>query len=216
MELYSIILTSLELIGTVAFSVSGAMVAVSRGLDLFGVLFLGCITAFGGGITRDLLLGNTPPSIFSKPLLLLLAVLAALAVFIVAYFNAKHFSALSHKVDRINLIFDSLGLAAFAVTGTEIACTAGYANNALLAITMGVLTCVGGGIFRDILADQTPYVLKKHVYAMASIAGAGLYYLLRTYTSLQNIGSIVSMLLVVTIRLLAAHYRWKLPKVPLE
>ena len=123
------------------------------------------------------------------------------------------------KIEHVNNLFDALGLAAFSVMGTEIAFVEGLSNNVVLSILLGLITGVFGGVFRDILTATTPYIFKKHVYALASIGGAALYYVLRRVIAGANgtlIASIVAMAFVVTIRLLAAHYRWSLPKVHLE
>ncbi|MBQ8696538.1 MAG: trimeric intracellular cation channel family protein [Clostridia bacterium] len=206
----------MEWIGTVAFSVSGVLVAVGCSLDLFGVIIVGCITAVGGGMMRDLLLGRVPPQIFFNPAILLVAVLTAVTVFIIAYINAKKFKGLRERVEKINNLFDALGLAAFSVTGVEIACNGGYADNALIAITMGVITGVGGGILRDVLVNEKPYVLTKHIYAVASIIGSGIYYLARTFTGYDVVGTFAAVGITIMIRLLAAKYRWELPKINLK
>ncbi len=213
--IHQIMMTVLEIVGTISFSVSGALVAISGGLDLFGVLFVGCITAVGGGIMRDLCLGNIPPMIFSRPLILLLALLSALTVFLISYRNAKRFPSLRTHMEQINNFFDAAGLAAFSVTGVEIAFASGYGDRALLSVLMGMITGVGGGMLRDILVGQTPYVLKKHIYALASIAGSLAYFLLRAYTPMHVSGSFFAMLLVVVIRVMATVFHWKLPKIHL-
>ena len=177
--LAEIILLVLEIVGTIAFAVSGAFVAIRARLDVFGVIFIGCITAVGGGITRDLLIGATPPAIFSNGYILAVAALIAAGVFLIACLQRKKFEQVQEKVERINNIFDAIGLAAFSVMGTEIAFVKGVADNALLSIMLGMLTGVGGGMIRDILTDTTPYIFKKHIYALASIGGAAAYYLLR-------------------------------------
>ena len=100
--------------------------------------------------------------------------------------------------------------------GTEIAFVNGLADNAVLSILLGLLTGVGGGVFRDILTDATPYIFKKHVYALASIGGAALYYGLRLCVEGTLIASIAAMLLIILVRMLAAKYRWSLPKVHLD
>lgn len=210
-----IMMTALEIVGTVSFSVSGALVAIGGGLDLFGVLFVGCITAVGGGIIRDLCLGNVPPSIFSHPQILLLALLSALAVFLISYRNAKRFPSLRTRMEQINNFFDAVGLAAFSVTGVEIAFVSGFGDHTLLSVLMGMITGVGGGMLRDILVGQTPYVLKKHIYALASILGSIVYFLIRAYTPLHVLGSFAAMLLVVIIRVMATVFHWKLPKIHL-
>lgn len=213
-----IILLVLEIIGTVAFAVSGAFVAIKAKLDIFGVLFIGCITAVGGGITRDLLIGKTPPTIFETDKLYILAIAAvsALVVFVAAYLSRKQFLTTYEHFEPIQNVFDAFGLAAFSVTGTAVAFEAGLSENPVLAILLGVLTGVGGGVFRDVLTSTTPYIFKKHVYALASIGGASVYYVMRLLMETTLIPSAVAMVLVVVVRLLAAKYRWSLPKVKLE
>lgn len=211
-----IILLVLEIIGTVAFAVSGALVAIKAKLDIFGVVFIGCVTAVGGGMIRDILIGVTPPSVFSNLYVLLIAAVATLVVFLFAYVKRKKFDAVREKIEHVNNIFDAFGLAAFSVMGTEIAFVQGFSDNAVLSVMLGMLTGVGGGIFRDILTDTTPYIFKKHVYALASIFGAALYYVLRLFVSDTLIPSIAAMLLIISMRILATKYRWSLPKVHLD
>ena len=211
-----IILLVLEIIGTIAFAVSGAYVAIKAKLDVFGVVFIGCITAVGGGITRDILIGVNPPQIFSNLYVLLVAAGSSLIVFVLAYVYRNKFVGFSQKVEQIVNVFDAIGLAAFSVIGTEIAFVHGVADNAFLAIMLGMLTGVGGGVFRDILTSTTPYIFKKHVYALASIIGAVAYYVIRLYVDTIWIPSLAGMSLVIIIRLLATHYRWSLPKAHIE
>ena len=202
----------MEIIGTVAFAVSGSIIAAGCGLDLFGVLIVGCSTAVSGGIIRDLILGRTPPAIFSDVTLLCIAAAVSLAVFIVFYLNAKKFDLLEKKIESINVLFDAIGLAAFTVIGVEAAAQAGFSHAALLSVSMGVITGVGGGIVRDVFVNKIPYVLKKHIYALASVAGSIAYYYIRNYGS-RTAALIVAVPLIIVIRLLAAKYRWKLPRV---
>ncbi|MBO5007578.1 MAG: trimeric intracellular cation channel family protein [Clostridia bacterium] len=201
----------LEIIGTMAFSISGALIACSAGLDIFGVVFVGCITAFGGGILRDILLGITPPTVFSNYLMFLIAVISALGVFIIAYINKDKFSILKSKIDYVNNFFDAVGLAAFSVTGAQVGLSAGH--NALIVVIVGMITGVGGGIMRDIMIDTTPYVFKKHIYALASVWGSWFYYILRQYIDSVSIASAMAMLSVIAIRMAATKFRWSLPKV---
>ena len=210
-----ILINVMEWIGTAAFAVSGALVAIGCGLDLFGVVIVGCVTAVGGGMIRDVLIGNTPPLVFAKPEILLLALITTLIVFAVSYINSKKFKGIRQRVESINIFFDALGLASFSVTGVVVACEAGFEVSALLAITLGVLTGVGGGILRDVLVNEKPYVLTKHIYAVASILGSSVYYVMSVCFGLVVWGTVVSVLITIVIRLLAAHFRWKLPKVPL-
>ncbi len=214
-DMNEFIMTAMEIIGTIAFSVSGALIGVSCGLDIFGVVFLGVITSVGGGMLRDVMIGNIPPLIFSNTYIFILAALTAIIVFIVAYINRQHFQTLKERIEKINNIFDAIGLSAFTVTGTEIACIAGFSDKILLVILMGMTTGVGGGIFRDILVSKTPYVLKKHVYALASIVGSIIYYCIRITTEEKAIGTVFAILTVFVIRMLATKYRWELPKISL-
>ena len=213
-----IIFLILEIVGTVAFAVSGAFAAIKAKLDIFGVLFIGCITAVGGGITRDLLIGKTPPAIFDDLYILAIAAVSALVVFTAAYLSRKKFLTAYEQIEPIQNVFDAFGLAAFSVTGTAVAFEAGLGDNAVLAILLGMLTGVGGGVFRDVLTSTTPYIFKKHVYALASIGGASVYYVMRSFVETETplVPSLVAMVLVVAVRLLAAKYRWSLPKVKLE
>lgn len=216
MSVSTVIMLAMEVIGTIAFAISGALIAVSCSLDIFGVTFIGCVTAFGGGILRDILIGNLPPAIFSNINMLLIAAASSWIVFVFAYINTKRFVALREKIEHVNNVFDAIGLSAFSVTGTEIACAAGFADKALLAILMGMITGVGGGIFRDVLVDKTPYVLKKHVYALASILGSSLYYILRVYAENTVLATVAAILTVFLIRMLATKYHWKLPRIQID
>ena len=209
-------MTAMEIIGTIAFSISGALIGVSCSLDVFGVAFLGVITSVGGGMLRDVIIGNTPPLLFSNSYIFFIAAITAIIVFIVAYINRKHFQMLKEKIERINNIFDAIGLSAFTVTGTEIACIAGFSDKLLLVILMGMTTGVGGGIFRDVLVSKTPYILQKHIYALASIIGSIIYYVIRVYIGEEVAGTIIAMLVVFSIRILATKYHWKLPKIKLD
>jgi len=205
----------MEWIGTVAFAVSGSLVAIGCSLDLFGVLIVGCVTAVGGGIVRDLLIGNIPPQVFLNPYILLAAAVTALAVFIIAFCNRRRFDGLRDRLDRINIVFDAIGLAAFSVAGMEVAREAGYADNAVLTLTLGVITGVGGGVLRDVLVNEKPYILTRHVYAVASIVGCAVHYVLSVCLDHRVISTFTAMGLIVLLRLLAATFHWKLPKIPL-
>ena len=213
--LAEIILFILEIIGTIAFAISGVFVAIKARFDFFGVLVIATITAVGGGIMRDILIGVTPPAIFAKLYIVGIACLTALLVFIVAYIKRKKFDEIRERIEHINNIFDAIGLAAFTVMGTEIAFTNGIEDNVFLSVTIGVLTGVGGGVLRDILTETPPYIFKKHVYALASIIGAILYYLIRLWVNDTILPSIIAMILIIGIRLLATKCRWGLPKIQL-
>ena len=206
----------LEFIGTVAFSVSGALVAIGASLDLFGVVFVACITSVGGGILRDVLLGINPPAVFSNLSVILLSALTGVAVFIVAYVRRKSFNILRQRIEHVNNFFDAIGLAAFTVLGSEVGYINGHYDNVFIIVLIGMTTGIGGGIFRDIITDTTPFVFKKHVYAMASLVGGLVYFILRELFGNTFPVSIISMLIVVVMRMLAAKFRWSLPKIKIE
>lgn len=208
-----LIIAIFEIIGTIAFAVSGALIAVSCSLDLFGVVFMGCVTACGGGIIRDILIGKVPPSVFDNSYIIFIATLSAIAVFIIAYINRHHFDTLREKLEKINNVFDAIGLSVFSVVGVEVAISSGFDDKKLFCILMGMLTGVGGGILRDVFADKTPYVFKKHIYAIASLLGSGLFYALRVTVGSVVLSASLAMILVFSVRMLATIYLWKLPKV---
>ena len=211
MESNTSIFFIIEIIGTVAFASSGALVAIKQRLDLLGVVVLGVTTAVGGGMLRDILLGIVPPSLFMNPVYVYTAFLTAMVLFILVWLNQQILeSRYISAYEKMMNLFDAVGLGAFTVTGINTAGTAGYGEYHFLSIFLGVLTGVGGGILRDILAGQSPYILRKHVYASASIAGAVCYVCLNGWLS-RDASMILSAILVVLIRLLATRYDWNLP-----
>lgn len=204
-------------IGIAAAAVSGAMIAIERKLDLFGIFFLGMITALGGGILRDVLLGEVPPRFFTNYLAILIVIVMVAAVFIIARFwNGWREPKVKHKIDQIHNLFDAIGLSAFTVTGVQVALNAGYTDNIFLCVWMGMTTGIGGGVLRDMMSRHTPYVLQKRIYAVASIMGALLFWTLFYFNVPLAITQISSMLLIIGIRVCATVFRWNLPRVPLD
>ena len=197
-----------EIMGTVAFAVSGAMVALSKKMDVFGVAVLGLVTAVGGGVIRDLILGITPPKTFQNPVYAAVAIATSLIIFIPA---VRRFLSGKEVYDKIMLLMDSAGLGIFTVVGIETAYLSNQSHSIFLLIFVGVITGVGGGIIRDILAQTTPAILVRHFYATASIIGAIICILLWNSfgQSAAVIGGASSVLIL---RLLAAKYHWSLPK----
>ena len=201
-----------EIVGTVAFSISGAMLAIERKLDLFGVVFLGATTAIGGGIVRDILLGQIPPQAFLNYVYMLTAVITALIVFVLCWISNRSDNPIPFLSDGLLNFFDAAGLGIFSVIGVQNTINAGFGDNAFFCIFLGMTTGVGGGMLRDVMSHAVPAVLRKHIYALASIAGSICYYYLQFHHRWLAIG--VTTLLVVVIRLLASHYRWTLPRIP--
>lgn len=203
----------IEMIGTIAFACSGALVAIKKELDLLGIIVLGVTTAVGGGMIRDLLIGIHPPSLFCDPIYVFAAFTAVMLLFIGIRYSQKMTIEIleSEGCDRVMNLLDAIGLGAFTVVGIDTAMEAGFSDHRFLMVFLGVITGVGGGILRDIMAGQTPAVLKKHVYACASIAGAICYVWMMDLCS-DDLAMVVSACIVVVIRVLARHYKWNLPK----
>lgn len=201
----------MELVGTVAFSCSGAMVAIRKKLDFLGIIVLGVITAVGGGMFRDILIGKNPPELFRNPVYVVVAVIAAILMFFIVRSRTLAQNFIQTKVyDRLMNLLDAIGLGAFTVVGVNTALHSAYNHYVFLTIFLGVITGVGGGLLRDIMVCEIPSILKEHIYACASLIGA-LLYAYSMYLKIPNIGIIVSALVVILIRVLARHYDWNLP-----
>jgi len=199
----------LELIGTVAFAASGAIIAIRKKMDIFGVCVLALTTAVGGGIIRDLMLGVTPPTTFRNPVYALTAVAVAILVFIRPI---RYYLTGNHTVYRRTMLgMDSLGLGIFTVVGVSMAYTVQREAGIFLAVFVGVLTGVGGGLLRDVMAGDLPYIFVKHIYACASLTGA-----LVCAVLWPLVGHAYAMLagaaVVTVIRILSATFKWNLPR----
>ncbi len=206
-----------EIIGTISFAISGSLVAIKSKFDVFGIIVVGCINAVGGGIMRDVIIGLGTPLIFSKLHLLGIATLTSLMVFIFAYIKRNTFDEFSDKTEKLNNVFSSIGLASFAVTGVEVAFSVyNISSNPILSITAGVLPGVGGGLIRDVITNNIPYVFTKHFYATAAIIGSTAYYCIRLFTDNFIIPSIIGIAIILILRFLATKLRWSLPKVHID
>jgi len=201
-----------EWLGTAAFAVSGAMVAIDKGMDLFGVIFLAMITALGGGTLRDVLIGHFPPRMFTNYQFLALAVCCALVVFLLADLFKERYVQSEGGIERVNNVFDAIGLGVFAVSGARIGMEAGFADNAFLVTFLGMTTAVGGGMIRDVLLQRIPFVLNKRIYAVAAIAGALAYWVLEVVFVNPVLAYTVGWIVTVTLRMLATIYKWNLPR----
>ena len=209
-------MTFLEILGTIAFSVSGAIEAMKKEMDLLGVLVLGLITAIGGGVLRDVIIGQFPISAFRDPRNALIALATAFVAFIIGAFVSRRRPNMRTQLwNQTLLLSDAIGLGAFTVLGIQCVQERDSYESIALLLFVGVITGVGGGLLRDIFAGNVPYIFRKHVYATASIAGAVCYLLLQ-HTGYTKTASIISLILVLVLRLLAAHFEWNLPRVRLH
>lgn len=202
-----------EIIGTVAFAITGVITAIEKKLDVFGAVVLGMVTAVGGGIVRDMILGYLPPSAFRHPVYAVTAIVTSLVVFVIAYFFGKkiklHFNVYSQVIN----VFDSIGLAVFTVAGVNSAAACGFGENSFLAIFVGMLTGVGGGVMRDIMAGRVPTILHKRVYALAAAVGAFLYQILvEQQLCSQTAALLIGTGAIIVIRLSATIFHWNLPR----
>ncbi|MGN0711735.1 MAG: trimeric intracellular cation channel family protein [Anaerovoracaceae bacterium] len=216
MDYQEIITFIMEMIGTVAFAISGAIVGLERKMDIFGVCVLGSVTAVGGGMVRDVVVGNIPPAVFVHPVYGIVAILTSCAVFGYFWFRMNKIGAKYKSVnEKLMLLMDSIGLGIFTVVGVNTGIKQGYVDNTFLLVFLGASTGVGGGLLRDMMAQVPPYILVKHIYACASIIGALVCILMyRSFGAVQAM--IVASIVVCLIRFCAAHYRWKLPKIKFD
>lgn len=203
-----------EFVGIIAFAISGAMISISRRMDIFGVIFLGLVTALGGGAIRDLFLGVIPPRNFFNFEHLLCALLTSAAVFILARIFRDFFFKNYKKINLVVNFFDAVGLASFAISGVRLTIEAGYGGHDFFVVFMGVFTSVGGGMLRDVMSKEKPMIFCKNVYATAVLIGTVLYYILSYIVSFHEIAAmLITYAVIIITRLLAAKYRWDLPKI---
>ncbi len=206
--------TVLDVCGVFVFALSGALVAVRRGLDLFGVLVLAWVAGLGGGIIRDVFLGITPPVAVSDWRLLAAAAGAGIAVFLLHGSWVQHSSrrpgGRRRLVSRAVRLLDAAGLALFAVSGALVAL--GQDAGPLAATLIGGITAVGGGMLRDVLARQVPEVLQRELYALPALAGAALVVLLDHLGALSPVTAWVAVGLVFGIRVVAVTLDLNAPR----
>ncbi len=209
------LLVIFDFIGTVAFAVSGAITGIQKRMDIFGVNILAILTACGGGLTRDIIMGNFPPQMFINPFYVLVSAVVANIVFGIMYFHKGIPQKFSGLYDRGLFIFDTVGLAAFMVDGVMIGANFGYEDDLFLLVFLGFITGVGGGVLRDVLSNQMPAIFVKHVYALPVIIGGILMVIMHELLGTWNLAMVLSFALVIVLRVMARHFLWNLPKVNL-
>jgi len=191
----------LNLMGTFAFGLSGGILAVKKRMDLFGVLVLSVSTGLGGGITRDLILGHTPPATLTDWRYLGAAGLAGILVFVWYNRIANHGTFVT--------TFDAVGLSVFTVTGTVIALNAGMGPAP--AALLGMLTGVGGGVVRDVLAAEIPLIFRSEVYAVASMLGAVIILVASQAGFSGILSEILAALATFILRMVSVQRGWRIP-----
>lgn len=196
--------TFLELAGVFAFAISGAVAARNRGLDWFGVIVIAFAVACGGGVLRDLCIGAVPPSGLTDWRYLAVTIVAAVMTTVAYGWVVK----LTHPVT----IFDSLGLGLFAVTGAQKSLFFGH--NAELAVLLGMVTGVGGGVIRDVLLNRVPVILQREIYASAALVAATIEVTGALYDWFPIGRTWIALLTCFVLRYLSLRYKWSLPRAP--
>lgn len=199
-------------IGVVAFAISGAVLAIEKGMDIFGVNILAVIAALGGGLTRDVIIDVTPPAIFQNTGSVLLAVMVANVCFLIAYMRKDAEKKYTVLYERGIFWTDTLGLAAFVVDGVSACMKTSYYDNLFIVVFVGVITGVGGGVLRDVLANELPVIFVKHIYASAALVGALLTALIWDFVP-ANAATAIGFITVVCIRYIASRYNLNLPRI---
>lgn len=199
-QLVNSVQTIIEILGTLAFAISGIRHAAAKHFDWFGGFVCGFAVAIGGGTLRDVMLGLSP-FWMTSPLYIVCTIVAQ--IFVIS------FSRMLKRLDNAWFFFDTLGLASFTITGIQKTIECGYPF--WVAIIMGCITGAAGGVIRDVLLNKTPVVLRKEIYAMASIVGGLLYWVLTDMNVNMAITGVATFVFIVTIRILAVKYHISLP-----
>ena len=197
-------LYTIDILGTIAFAISGVLVAFDKRMDLFGILIIAFVTSVGGGTLRDLLIGNTPVS-WMKDITYTYVIIVS-AVFAILFRS---------KLDYLRtslLLFDTIGIGLYTLIGVEKGVSVGL--HPLICIALGTMTASFGGVIRDILCNEIPVIFRREtIYATACILGGASYFLLGTLPIEQNVVFVISGLVTIIIRLLAVRFKIALPNI---
>ena len=193
----------LDIIGTFAFAVSGALVASDKKFDLFGVVIIAFVTAVGGGMLRDVLINANPINWIGD-------LNYVYVIFLAVVFTFLFKSKIAH-LSKTMFLFDTIGLSVFTLLGLEKGLSFGL--NPLVALIMGMISAVFGGVLRDVLTNKIPLIFKKEIYASACLAGGVSYLVLNFFNMSENIIFIFSTTIIVVIRVIAVKFKLQLPKI---
>lgn len=191
----------IDILGTFAFAVSGAFLAMEKKLDPFGVLVIAFVTAIGGGTLRDVLIGNLPVSWLKNET----AIYVIFGSAVTALFFARYLRQLTTTL----FLFDALGLGLFTLAGLEMGLARGY--SAGICISLGTITACFGGVVRDVLLNNIPLLFRKEIYALACIAGGVVYFLLLRAGLGKEVLTLVCIAVVFSIRVIAFRFHLSLP-----
>ncbi len=193
----------IDILGTIAFAISGVLVAMEKRLDVFGVLIIAFVTAIGGGTLRDLLIGNTPV-VWLRDATYSITIVTTV---ILAILFAKRIKYLSKSL----FLFDTVGIGLYTLVGVEKGLEAGL--QPVVCILLGTITASFGGVLRDILCNEIPVIFRKELYATPCILGAASYFLLAAFPIPENVAYAFGIIVVVGIRLLAVKFKIQLPNI---
>ena len=202
-----------EFMGVAVFAMSGAMIAIDKEADLVGVILMALVTTFGGGITRDLLLGIHPPKFFtSYSTLVIIALCSSVLTFILASLFKRRYVENEKKIETIINVVDAMGLGIFSVYSALIAIENGH-TAPFVAISMGVIGAVVGGVVRDLMLGNIPFIIKKRIYFLACLAGASVFYVLAVTFKFDIMWStFAGFIATFTLRMCATIFKWNMPK----
>jgi uncharacterized membrane protein YeiH len=191
----------LDSIGTLVFAISGALTAIYKKLDLFGVYCIAFVTAVGGGTMRDVMIGRTPVGWMQD--------MNYIYIITFGFLLSIIFNRYLDKLRISMFLFDSIGLGVFTLIGLEKGIE--YGLNPLISVILGTLTATFGGVIRDILCNEIPVLFRKEIYATLCIAGGILYFTLKELNFEQNFISLVVTIFIIGFRLISFKYNWSLP-----
>lgn len=197
------ILYFIDILGTMVFAISGALAGRDKKLDFFGIAAVGLITAIGGGTVRDVLLGSTPVG-WMKDLIYLAMIGSGILISLL-------FGKVVLKLRRTFFMFDTVGIAVFTVLGLQKALNLGV--HPVIAIMMGMVSAVFGGVIRDIVCNEIPLIFRKEIYALTCLCGGILYVILDRFAVEQVINIIITVSFIVIFRVMAVKFKWKLPDI---
>ena len=191
----------LDIIGTMAFAMSGALTAMNKKLDPFGVFIIAFVTAVGGGTLRDIMIGRTPVGW----ILDIKYVYVIIMGFILAILFRKKFDRLRKSL----FLFDTIGLGVFTLIGLEKGINIGL--HPIICVALGTMTACFGGVIRDILCNEIPVIFRREIYATICILGGIVFFMLRKMNLENDVLYLTTSLVIISVRLLAVKYKWYLP-----
>src|SRR5690606_20666479 len=200
------IISILDILGLIAFAISGSLAAIERKMDFFGVFIIALVTSIGGGTLRDILIGNTPVSWLLN--LQTFYIVVASAIFTIIFRQKL-------RILRTSLfLFDTIGIGLFTLIGIEKGLEIHLSP--IICILLGTVTACFGGVMRDILCNEIPVIFRKEIYATAYLSGGVMFFILYYLNLPQDIPSIVAACTIITIRILAVKFHWSFPQIEIK